>query len=91
MKRGRIDEAEPLARRMVTSVEEQHGPKHRAMAHPLQTLADIYSKQGRFAEAEPHYKRAIAIQERTRGADHPETQTLRMHLEAAQEKIEIRR
>jgi tetratricopeptide (TPR) repeat protein len=91
IKRGRIDEAEPLARRMVTSVEEQYGPEHRTMAHPLQTIAGIYGKQGRFTEAEPHYQRALAIQERTRGADHPETRTLRMHLEAAQEKIEIRR
>jgi tetratricopeptide (TPR) repeat protein len=44
------------------------------VAHSLDGLANLYSKQGKYVEAEPLYQRALAIREQALGPEHSLTQ-----------------
>jgi tetratricopeptide (TPR) repeat protein len=68
---GRYDEAEPLYKRVLATMEKALGPDHPDTASGLNNLAAIYEAQGKYAEAEPLYKRAIAIREKALGYNTP--------------------
>jgi tetratricopeptide (TPR) repeat protein len=71
--RARYREAEALYRRALAIWEQQLGPEHPNVAHPLNDLAGLYRERGKYAEAEELYQRALAIREQQLGLVHPET------------------
>ena len=52
------------------------------MATDLNNLAGLLQATNRLGEAEPLYRRALAIFEKSLGADHPNTVTVRENLAA---------
>ena len=69
---GKYDEAIPLAQHQVELTVTRFGKEHRAHAHALGILADLYREKGRYAEAEPLYKSAHSMLEKELGQDHRE-------------------
>jgi tetratricopeptide (TPR) repeat protein len=63
--RGRLQEAEALARRALELWEQAYGPAHQRVAVALNNLAQALRRQKRFVEAAPLYERAVAILETT--------------------------
>ena len=55
-------------------------PEHPHRAPSLHNFALLLRDQGDFAGARPLFERALAICERTRGADHPDTNIVRCNL-----------
>ena len=51
------------------------------VATSLNNLAQLLEAQGKYAEAEPLFRRAVEIFEKSLGADHPNTQTVRKNYE----------
>ena len=78
--RARYAEAEPLYQRALKIGEQQLGPDHPDVAHPLNNLANLYSEQGKYRDAEPLYQRALTIREQQLGPDHPYTKRVRENL-----------
>ncbi|OPX99122.1 MAG: CHAT domain protein [Syntrophorhabdus sp. PtaB.Bin047] len=71
-KDGRVQEAIPLAARLVSVRESTHGPDHPVTAMALMGLGNLYRMAGRFTDAEPLLSRSLSIQERApRGPDRP--------------------
>ena len=69
------EQAEPLHKRVLATLEKAHGPEHPAVALALNNLAVLYAKQGRYAEAEQLQKRSLAIFEKALGPNHPDVAT----------------
>jgi len=59
--RGRLDEAEGLARRTLARAEAAFPEGDHLIAEALNALGMIHKFQGRHAEAEPLYRRALAL------------------------------
>lgn len=68
---GRYAEAERLLVEAVAEAERS-GPDEGRLAEALVALAGAVCKRGRPAEAVPLLERALAIEEKLRGAEHPE-------------------
>jgi tetratricopeptide (TPR) repeat protein len=71
---NRLNEAEPLLRRVVDNsekVERETGEMHPNFASVLNNLAALLQATNRLDEAEPLMRRALAIDEKTFGPDHP--------------------
>jgi serine/threonine protein kinase/tetratricopeptide (TPR) repeat protein len=67
---GRYNEAKPLYQRALAAAEKTSTPDTMSMI--LTNLAIFTAKQGKPAEAEPLFRRVVEIDERVKGADHPE-------------------
>ncbi|MEO0551225.1 MAG: tetratricopeptide repeat protein [Pseudomonadota bacterium] len=71
---NRLDEAEPMYRRVIEIFElqeQQTGHMHPNYAGALNNLAALLQATNRFDEAEPLMRRALAIDEASYGPDHP--------------------
>ena len=84
---NRIDEAEPLMRRVAQLFEKAYGPDHPNLATSLNNLAEILQDTNRLDEAGPLMRRALAIFERSLGRDHPNTVTVRENLAVLLRKL----
>jgi tetratricopeptide (TPR) repeat protein len=60
---------------------------HPDVASSLNNLAVLYRNQGKYSEAEPLYLDALAMSERTLGANHPNTITVRNNLRRLQQQM----
>ena len=60
-KQGRLPEAEPLYRRVLSIAEKEGGPEHPAVGLVAGNLAELYRAQGRDDEAEPLARRSVLI------------------------------
>jgi len=60
---------------------------HPDVASSLNNLAVLYRNQGKYSEAEPLYLDALAMSERTLGANHPNTITVRDNLRHLQQQM----
>jgi len=69
---GHYQEAEELARSLVTLRKSTLGPEAAEVARSLNNLAVIYANQERYADAEPLYQESLAIWRKQRGPDHCE-------------------
>ena len=67
---GRYNEAKPLYQRALAAAEKTSTPETMSMI--LTNLAILTARQGKPAEAEPLFRRVVEIDERVKGADHPE-------------------
>src|SRR5262249_18511071 len=56
-RRGKFEQAEPLAEQAVKIDEQALGPEHFDFLNDLNTLAWIYQEPGKYAEAEALYRR----------------------------------
>jgi TPR repeat protein len=54
------------------SIKERGLLDESGMIEILNKLGAVLVQQSKFSEAEKHYKRIVALQEKTKGADHPE-------------------
>jgi tetratricopeptide (TPR) repeat protein len=68
---NRLDEAEPLYRRVIDIFEASLGKNHPNVATALNNLALLLQATNRLGEAEPLMRRALAIDEASLGNDHP--------------------
>ncbi|MFN5991821.1 MAG: tetratricopeptide repeat protein, partial [Dolichospermum sp.] len=57
------------------------------VATSLNNLANLYDSQGKYSEAELLYLDALAMSERTLGANHPNTITVRYNLRHLQQQM----
>jgi eukaryotic-like serine/threonine-protein kinase len=69
---ARLDDAEPLMRRVLAIDEAILGPHHPRLARTLNNLGLIAQQHDRQGEAEALFRRALAIKEQSLGAEHPE-------------------
>jgi len=69
---GRLDEAEPVARRSVVAWTRAVGPDSPKTAGVMVTLALVEIDRGQYAAAEPILVSALATLERHLGPDHPD-------------------
>jgi len=69
-------------RRALAIDEKSFGKGHPAVARDLNNLAELLRDTNRQGEARPMYERALQILEKSLGADHPDTQTVRRNLES---------
>lgn len=69
---GRLDEAEPVARRSVAAWTEAVGSDHPKTAGAMVNLALLEIDRGHYATAEPILVRALEALERHLGPDHPD-------------------
>ncbi len=69
--KARLQEAEPLMRRVLAIDEQAYGPEHPHVAIRLNNLAVLLNARGRLLEAEPLMRRTLAIVEQAYGARHP--------------------
>ena len=60
---------------------------HPDVASSLNNLAVLYDNQGKYNKAEPLYLDALAMSERTLGANHPNTITVRNNLRRLQQQM----
>ena len=58
---GRLEEAEPLYRRVLAVRDQTLAPDDPEIARTLNSLGVVYEAQGRYGEVEPLYQRALAI------------------------------
>ena len=58
---NRLEEAEPLKRRVVGIIEKSYGPEHPNVAVALNNLGRLLQDTNRLEEAEPLYRRAVEI------------------------------
>ena len=70
---GRLEEAEPLYRRVLELKEANIGTDHSSITTPVRNLATLLKALDRLEEAEPLYRRLLYLKEANHGADHPET------------------
>ncbi|HZO75782.1 MAG TPA: tetratricopeptide repeat protein [Ktedonobacteraceae bacterium] len=68
--RGRYAEAIRWYQQALWIREQQLGPGHADIAHPLNNLANLYQELGRYEDAEPLYQRALHICEQQLGPGH---------------------
>ena len=68
---NRLEEAEPLTRRVVEIFEKSLGKDHPNVAVALNNLAPLLQATNRLEEAEPLVRRALAIGEKSYGPEHP--------------------
>ena len=71
-KKGKYDQALPLAERVLEIRERVLGPEDLWVAKSLHALAGLYDDKGDYVKAEPLNVRALAIREKTLGPDHPD-------------------
>jgi tetratricopeptide (TPR) repeat protein len=69
---GRLDEAEPLMRKVVEVRLRAWGPMHGDTAHATHLLARLLRSQGRPADAEPMYRQALKTYRRLFGPKSPQ-------------------
>lgn len=69
--KGRLQEADPLMRRVLEIDEHAYGPDHPHVAIRLNNLAVLLNETGRLLEAEPLMRRTLAIVEKAYGVRHP--------------------
>lgn len=69
---GRLDEAEPVARRSVAAWTRAVGPDSAKTAGAMVNLALVELNRGRYASAEPILVSVLATLERHLGPDHPD-------------------
>jgi esterase/lipase superfamily enzyme/Tfp pilus assembly protein PilF len=70
-KAGKYDEAVPLAKDFLTSIEGRYGNDSTSYAGAISVLARLYQAQGHFKDAETYVKHALAIDERELEPNHP--------------------
>jgi CHAT domain-containing protein len=66
---SKLDEALPLAERLLARTEAAHGPDHPDVAQALLILADVRRMKGEFKLADPMLRRALAIREKALGPE----------------------
>lgn len=69
-KQGKCDEALPLARRVVETMERIHGENNARTASALINVAELHRAKGNHSEAKRLYERALSIYEKLFGLDH---------------------
>ena len=69
---GRVAQAEPLARRGLSILENALGPDHPRVAVSASNLADILRARKDYLSARRLYERALTIDERAFGPKHRE-------------------
>ena len=70
---NKLDEVEPLYRRVLAISEQAHGGlDHLSVAVDCGNLAVLLKQQNKLDEAEPLYHRAWAISEKAQGVDLPD-------------------
>ncbi len=70
--RGRLDEAEALLARVVSSYREPRRSRDSGYAAALHGMAYISYARGKYKDAEGLLREALSIKERTLGEEHPE-------------------
>jgi TonB family protein len=70
-KKGKYDEALPLAARVVAITEKILGPDHPHLASALRNLAEIQVAKGKREDGLTTYRRYLSIHEKLLGADNP--------------------
>ncbi|MES2355551.1 MAG: CHAT domain-containing tetratricopeptide repeat protein [Pseudomonadota bacterium] len=71
-RKDNYEQAFPLAKRILDTVEDVLGPDHPSVAKWLSKLAALYQAKGDYASAERLYQRSLAIREKALGPAHPD-------------------
>ena len=71
-KENKLDEALPLAKRIVEIREKELSDGNHLLAVSYTNLAHIYRTKKKYDEAEKYFRRALKVEEKRLGKDHPE-------------------
>ncbi len=77
---GRLDEAEPLRKRVLAIYEKAFAPDHPRIGIALNNLGEVYRAQSRNAEAEQLLRRSLAIAENAHGHHHVDVALAQLNL-----------
>jgi CHAT domain-containing protein len=82
MRKGKFEDARPLASRALEAAEKALGDQDAYIGELLVTLAELEKNQDNFAKSEELLQRAIAIDETALGEENPQTATAQQRLGA---------
>jgi tetratricopeptide (TPR) repeat protein len=70
---GRLDSAETLLKRALSSCEHVLGEEHPATLRTVESLARLHAARGNHEASESSYRRVLEISKRVLGREHPAT------------------